>query len=72
MGKAFTILMFSDPDMNDLVYTETSEVEELIARDDSKVIDYYRKLYARLQEMAVGSEGFIPALDQIIETRFIG
>jgi hypothetical protein len=71
MGKAFTILLFSDPNMSDLVYTETSEFEESIIRDDPKVIDRYRKLYAALQELAIGADGFAPALDYIVETRFM-
>jgi len=70
MGEAFTILEFSDENLDDLVYLENAGGES-IGREDPELIAAYRRDFITLQGMASPSSDLATILDKIAATRLV-
>jgi transcriptional regulator with XRE-family HTH domain len=68
MGEAFTILEFTDENVDDLVYLENAGGESL-SREDPEVIAAYRRDFVTLQGLASPSSDFDTTIDRIAAAR---
>jgi hypothetical protein len=68
MGEAFTILEFTDENLDDLVYLENAE-RESVSREDPELIAAYRKDFITLQGLASPSSDFAKVIDRIVAMR---
>lgn len=69
MGGAFTILEFDDEKLDDLLYLENAG-GETVTRDDPELVAEYRDAFVTIEGMAIKSDGFADALDEIAAVRF--
>ena len=69
MGGAFTILEFTDENLDDLIYLENAGGEST-SREDPDLIAEFRKNFILTQQMATKGHLFAEVVDAIAESRW--
>jgi transcriptional regulator with XRE-family HTH domain len=70
MGEAFTILEFTDENLDDLIYLENAG-RESVNREDPEVVATYRRDFVTLQGKATSSSDFAKIIDKIAAARLV-
>jgi transcriptional regulator with XRE-family HTH domain len=68
MGEAFTILEFTDENLDDLIYLENAG-RESVSYEDPELVAAYRGDFVILQKLASPSSDFATIIDRIAATR---
>ena len=66
MGDNFTILEFSDPSDDDVLYFES--VRDSIFQEDAEEISIYRELFEELRKISLGKKKSLDYLVEIADT----
>jgi transcriptional regulator with XRE-family HTH domain len=67
MGENFTLLEFSDPDDDDVLYFESAR-EAIFSQDDAEEISIYRELFRHVRNASLGSAGTLEYLIEVSNT----
>lgn len=64
MGENFTLLEFSDPNDDDVLYFESAR-EAIFSQDDAEEISIYRELFQHVRNASLGSAGTLEYLIKV-------
>jgi hypothetical protein len=68
MGSAFTVLLFDDPELDDLLYLENAE-RESSSREDKEAVRKYLDLFVELEDMAAGFGSLEDQIQRLLGNR---